>query len=97
MTSIVVQVLPGKHDTLLQKLEEIRKQGQHLFPGTIVRLIMESEANPGQLEITLVWRSTVMPEETERQQALEAFRQTLADVLDWKTAQYNHGKVLMHT
>jgi excisionase family DNA binding protein len=97
MTSIVVQMLPGMHDTLVQKLEEIREQGQHLFPGTIVRLIMEREDNPGQLEIALVWRSTVMPAETERQQALEAFRQTLADVLDWSTARYNNGRVLMHT
>jgi hypothetical protein len=97
MMSIIVQTLPGKHDALLQKLEEIRRQEQHLFPGTIVRLIMESETNPGQLEIALVWRGTVMPEERERQRALEAFQQALDDVLDWTSARYNNGRLLMHT
>src|SRR5439155_2072085 len=31
ITSIFVQIRPGQHDNLLQKLEEIRKGGQHLF------------------------------------------------------------------
>ena len=82
---------------LLQRLEEIRQRGQHNFPGTVARFIVESETIPGQLEISLVWRSTVMPSEEEREQALEAFRQALSDVLDWSTAQYSRGKVLMHT
>ena len=37
-----------------------------------------------------------MPDETVREQALEEFRQALSDVLDWDTAQYNDGTVLMH-
>ena len=97
LTSIVVQVLPGKREALLQRLEEIRLRGQHFFPGTIIRFIVESETIPGQIEVVLVWRGTVMPEETDRQKALEAFRQALADVLDWNTARYNNGRVLMHT
>ncbi len=97
MTSIVVQIRAGQQHALLEKLEEIRQRGQHLFPGTVARFIVESEINPGQLEIALVWRSTVMPKEMERSQALEAFRLELADVLDWSTAQYNNGRVLMHT
>ncbi len=97
MTSIIVQIRAGQQHALLEKLEEIRQRGQHLFPGTVARFIVESEINPGQLEIALVWRSTVMPKEMERSQALEAFRLELADVLDWSTAQYNNGRVLMHT
>jgi len=58
---------------------------------------VESETIPGQVEVVLVWRGTVMPEETERQKALEDFRRTLGDALDWNTARYNNGKVLMHT
>jgi hypothetical protein len=38
-----------------------------------------------------------MPDESAREQALEMFRQTLAEELDWSTAQYNEGKVLLHT
>lgn len=97
MTSIIVQVRPGQQDALLHKLEEIRRGGQHIFPGTIVRFVVESETVPGQVEIALIWKSTVMPDEVEREKALAAFRQALADVLNWSTAQYNSGKVLMHT
>lgn len=97
MTSIFVQVRTGQQNALLQKLEEVKQQGQHLFPGTVARFIVESETTPGQVEISLVWRSSVMPNQTEREQALEAFRQALADVVDWNTAHYNNGKVLMHT
>jgi hypothetical protein len=38
-----------------------------------------------------------MPTEQERELALEEFQHELADVLDWGTATYNHGQVLMHT
>src|SRR5438552_2229300 len=97
MTSILVQILPGQQDTLVQKLEEVRRNGQHTFPGTVTRFIVESETITGQVEISLVWRNVLMPERAKREQALEEFRQTLIDVLDWSTAQYNDGKVLMHT
>jgi excisionase family DNA binding protein len=97
MTSIVVQVRAGQHDALLEKLEEIRQRGEHLFPGTVARFITESEINPEQLEIVLIWRGTVMPKEAERERSLEVFQLALADVLDWSTAQHNNGRVLMHT
>src|SRR6266567_7438806 len=97
VTSIAVQIRTGQQHTLIQKLEEIRRSGQHTFPGTVGRFIIESEAVPGQVEILLVWRSAVMPDETEREQALAAFRQSMLDVLDWDSAKYNHGKILMHT
>jgi hypothetical protein len=58
---------------------------------------MSSEAKPGQVIIVLIWRGTVMPNETEREKELEAFRQELADVLDWNTEQYDEDIVLMYT
>ncbi len=97
VTSIAVQIRSGQEHALLQRLEEIRSSGQHTFPGTIGRFIIESESIQGQVEIVLVWRSAVMPDETEREQALVAFRQTLLDVLDWDSAMYKQGKMLMHT
>ncbi len=97
VTSIAVQMRPGQQRALIQRLEEIRRSGQHTFPGTIGRFIIESESPPEQVEILLVWRSAVMPDEIEREQALAAFRQTMLDVLDWTSAKYNHGKMLMHT
>jgi hypothetical protein len=97
MTSISVQVQIHQEKQLTLWLEEIRRNGQHIFPGTVARYVVRSKTLPRQIEIVLVWRSTIMPSEIEREQELEAFRQKLADVLDWSTAQYNDGEVLMHT
>src|SRR5713226_2603587 len=57
MTSIFVQVRVGQQNILMQKLEEIRQEGQHVFPGTVARFIVGSETIPEQVEIILVWRS----------------------------------------
>jgi excisionase family DNA binding protein len=96
-TTITVQVLPGQQDMLLQRLDTIRQKSQYTFPGTVARFVIESQTIPDQIEIALIWRRTIMPNTTELEDALEAFRQALADVLDWQTAQYNNGKVLIHT
>jgi len=97
MTFISVQMRPQREKQLMQRLEEVKRGEQHVFPGTVARYVVRSESNPRQIELLLIWRSTVMPSEAEREQALEAFRRALDDVLDWETAQYNTGKVLMHT
>jgi excisionase family DNA binding protein len=96
-TSISVQIRDGKHAEFRQKLEEIRRKKEHLFPGTIARYIVGSHLHPGLVEMTFIWRSSVMPDEATRQQAFQTFQQTLADVLDWDTAQYDDGSVFMHT
>ena len=96
-TSITVQIKAEQQENLLKRLEEIRKEEQHLFPGTVARFIGKSETFPGQLEISLIWRSTARPNEKARSEALTEFRNALADVLDWNTAQYNEGQILMHT
>ena len=38
-----------------------------------------------------------MPSEAVRDQALEEFRRELASVLDWNSAQYDQGEVILHT
>ena len=97
MTSISVQVKSDQEERLRQRIEDVKRSGKHVFPGTVARYVVRSTTIPRQIEIVLVWRKTVMPSEVEREQALEAFRQALADLLDWNTAQYNSGEVLMHT
>ena len=97
MTTIRVPVRAGQHSALLSRFESIRQSGEHLFPGTIARYIIGSETNPHHIEILLIWRKTVMPTEAEREQVLEAFRQTLEDVLDWSSAEYRNDVVFMHT
>ncbi|TMC15278.1 MAG: helix-turn-helix domain-containing protein [Chloroflexi bacterium] len=97
MTLIVVRVRTGQHDVLMQKLEAIRKRRQYIFPGTVMRYMAESNTSAGLVILVLVWRGTVMPEEVVRREELEKFKQSLDDVLDWSTAQYNDAQVLMHT
>ena len=97
MTFISVQTKTHQKELLLEQIAAVKYSGEHVFPGTVARYIVRSENMPRQVHIVLIWRSTVMPDEAAREQALEAFRQMLADVLDWNTAQYNNGEVLMHT
>ncbi len=97
VTSIVVQTCPGQQDALMRKLEEVRQSGLHTFPGTIIRFIAASQIVPGQVEISLIWRGTMMPDEDAREQEIEAFRQAFRGILDWATARYNYSQVLMHT
>jgi len=96
-TSIVLQMRFGREAELIRRLEKIKRGDDHLFPGTIARFIVRSEIVPEQIEITLIWRSTAMPSEQSLEQALREFREALEDVLDWSTAQYSSGQVLMHT
>lgn len=97
MSLISVQVRAGQRDGLQQKLEAIRKRKQHLFPGTVIRSIAVSSDSSERVLLMLVWRGTVLPDETKRDEALQEFRQSLDDVLDWSTAQYESWQVLMHT
>jgi excisionase family DNA binding protein len=96
-TTILVQLRPHRQELFIKRLEEMKQRDRHLLPGTIARFITKSESTPGQVEISLIWRKTVMPPEEEREQALEELRRAFADVLDWSTARYDHGQVLVHT
>jgi excisionase family DNA binding protein len=96
-TSLFVSVRTDQREELQRRLEELREDGEYLFPGTVARYLIWSKTYPGNVEILLVWRSTVMPDEATREQELRDFRQTLADVIDWSDARYENGEVLLHT
>jgi hypothetical protein len=96
MTTIRLKIRAGKEKALQERLREIKSSGEHIFPGTIARYI-GGKREAGQLEIVLIWRGLIMPDEQEREEQLAEFREALADVLDWGTAQYEHGAILMHT
>ncbi len=96
-TSVFVSVPIDQRERLQRRFEELKQEGEQVFPGTVARYIIWSTTHPGMLEILLIWRSTTMPDETDRVKALDQFQRALADVLDWSTTQYNNGEVLMHT
>ena len=97
ITSIVVQLRPGQQGKLMERLQEIRREKKHLFAGSGDRYIAEDDAVPGSIEIQLRWKHYEMPDEAARHEALEAFKQTFADVLDWDSARYSTKTVLLHT
>ncbi|WP_160146277.1 helix-turn-helix domain-containing protein [Dictyobacter aurantiacus] len=97
MVLIHVQIRSGKEDTFFQRLDLIRQENRHTFPGTVIRSIASNTAHPEQITIILIWRGTVMPHKEDINVALEALKKDLMDELDWDTAQYTENTVLMHT
>ena len=73
------------------------QQQQYLFPGTMQRYVFEDDADPSNVTISLIWKDTEMPDESVIQQELSDFKQELADVLDWNTAQYRTKRAIIHT
>ena len=97
MTLITARIRTGQRDNFAKKLDEIHADEKHLLPGTVARYIARSEAKPDDIQIVLVWRSTVMPPAAEREAALAALRQELAEIVDWDSSWSEYGRVLMHT
>jgi excisionase family DNA binding protein len=97
VTSIIVQTKINQHHKLQSRLEEIKHLEEHIFPGTIARYVVGSSTQAGLIEILLIWRSSMMPDEKTREHAFEAFKQIFADVLDWNTARYDEGEAFLHT
>ncbi len=95
--SIFVNLWADRQERFKQTLDEIKQSGEHIFPGTVARYILRSQTHPGRVEILLIWRSTAIPDEKAREQALDEFRQALADMVDWSSARYDTGEVLIHT
>ena len=96
LTTISVRTREGQGAKLEPRLAEIRAGGKHLISGTVARYIVRDKVNPDEIEIVLVWRKLVMPPDEERQAAISALCADLADILDWDTASYREGQVVMN-
>ncbi len=96
-TNITIRVKAGNREIFLQRLDDIRQNRGHLFPGTTTRYILENDKVPGEIQILLVWREAILPNEDEQKHLLEDFKLDLRDVLDWESAHIETCRVLMHT
>lgn len=96
-TSIFVHVRPGQRARLVARLEDMRREKRHLFPGTLARFIIEKQRQAESIEIVLLWRESARPDEATYQHWLGEFQRELQDVVEWETAEYDLGSVLMHT
>lgn len=97
LTVIFVRLLKGQSEEFERRLAEIRSHEKHLLPGTVARYIARGRGKPEDIQIVLIWRSTVMPPDEEREAALAALRSDLAGVLDWETAWLEESQVVLHT
>ena len=95
ITTIRVHLLPEQNEPFFQKMQEIRLQRKHLLPGTCARYISRNHAQPEEIQITFVWRQSVMPAESVREAALAEMRADLAEVLDWETAVVYESQVML--
>ena len=96
-TEIRVRVHAGQQKRLLEKLQAIQEGNRHAFTGSIQRYVIEGDVLLTTAIISLIWKDIEMPDEATRQRELAAFKQELADVLDWDSATESTNRVLIHT
>ncbi len=97
VTYIHVHVTQGKQEDVKKILWKFRQEDRYSFPGTVVRYISLDDTSPVSVTIQLVWKRSEMPDDEARKRELAAFQHDLEDVLDWGTAHYTDGTVLLHT
>ena len=83
LTTIIARIRPGQSELLEQRLYEIRISKKHHLLGTAARYIARNRHDPNEIEIVLIWRNSIMPSSAERESALAAFYDDLADIIDW--------------
>ena len=95
--SIQVRLRPDKQEGFEQRMKSIYEDESHLFVGTIQRYILKDKNPPHIVNILLFWKDIDLPDEAIREQELAAFKNELADVVDWETAQYSYKEGIIYT
>lgn len=96
LTVIFAHIRDGQSEAFDQKLAEIRETEKHLLTGTVARYIARGVHKSNDVQMVLVWRSTVMPAEEEREAAMRALRKDLAEMVDWEKSWSEEGQVVLH-
>lgn len=96
ITIVFLPIRQGQCQQLRTKLQEIYKQNQHTFPGTVARYITYREQHPEQVQIHLIWRKAIQPSDEERAAALRALQDDLAGELVWEEACWKEYSVMLH-
>jgi excisionase family DNA binding protein len=96
LTRIKTRVREGESERLEQRLEEIRAARKHHLIGTVARIILRSQEDPTAIQLLLIWRQLVMPAQEERQAAIAALCDDLADVLDREQTTWSESQILLH-
>lgn len=97
VTDIHVRVRSGQQEALMRKLQAFQGGDKHTFPGTIARYIIKGDNELTTVRVLLIWKDTEIPDEETRQSCMTSFREELADLLDWETAQCSINEAIIHT
>lgn len=90
-------VRPGQSEKLDKKLDEFRLRGMYMLPGTVGRFIGRAVDDPNEVQMVLIWRSTVMPNEDVRQETVKELKEELADLVAWDEPDGAYSRVVLHT
>ena len=96
VTTLTVRARAGQGTQLADRLKEMRCTNAHCLAGTAARYIARNQRDPDEIQIVLVWRSSVLPPIEEREAALSSLALYLDDVLDWETVVSKESQVLLH-
>ncbi|SRR5258707_1157691 len=96
VTMITVRVRSGASEALEDRLVEIHGSSTHCFFGTSARYVVQNQRDPAEIDLVLVWRSSVMPDLACREAAVAALAADLVDVLEWEAAVVKEGQTLLH-
>ncbi len=96
-TTITVPVREGQWTRLEEKLRSFEQQARHGLPGTIARYVVRQETQPLTISIFLVWKTSELPEDEERTEALESFKKDLGELLDWSKFTAISGEAIVYT
>lgn len=78
-------------------MKSIYEAESHLFVGTIQRYVLKDKNPSHMVNILLFWKDIDLPDETMREQELASFKNELADLVDWETAQYSYKEGIIYT
>lgn len=104
-TEIHVQIRPELREQIKQVTGSITtrligedEKGDRLtLRGSIGRYVLNDRTEPYRVSIWLIWKDTELPDEKTHEREMEEFRQALADVLDWSTAEYSEKDGIVYT
>jgi excisionase family DNA binding protein len=96
MTLIRLRLREGTEKLLTQRVRQIRREQRHQINGTVARYLFIERNDPRNLHVQLLWREQVLPEESEREQAVAAFLAEFDDLLEPEQTRILEGEAIMH-
>jgi excisionase family DNA binding protein len=84
--------------SIATRLKGEDEKGDRLtLKGSIARYVLSDHSEPYRVSIWLIWKDTELPDKETHEREMEEFKNALADVLDWSTAEYSEKDGIVYT